>query len=185
MERPPAPPEAVLIRLAREAADIRVAVAAKGAGVSVARWSQIETGSETRNGKMSPVRAKAGTIARMAREIGISPERMAAEGERPDAAEIIREIIRQDGESQDAPPPAQPAAPRRVLPTLAIALADPDIDRYLSVVALEREKRMPPRDEEAHIWNSLLLDEDEMQVLAAFRRLTWDRAVKAERESSG
>jgi transcriptional regulator with XRE-family HTH domain len=110
MERPPAPPEAVLIRLAREAADIRMAEAAKNAGVSVARWSQIESGSEMRSGRVTPVRARAGTIARMAREVGITPERMESEGQRPDAAEILREMERHDlppslpPRLQDAPP---------------------------------------------------------------------------------
>jgi transcriptional regulator with XRE-family HTH domain len=92
MERPPAPPEAVLIRLAREAANIRIADAAARAGVSVARWSQIEAGSELRHGSVSPVTGRAGTIARMAHVAGVSPERLAAEGARPDAAEILREI---------------------------------------------------------------------------------------------
>jgi hypothetical protein len=99
MERPPAPPEAVLIRLAREAAGIRVAEASKRAGVSVARWSQIESGSENRHGTVSPVTGRA----------GITPERMAAEGRRPDAAEILREILRQEPtmlppSRQDGPP---------------------------------------------------------------------------------
>ncbi len=96
MERPPAPPEAVLIRLAREAAGIPVAAAAKRAGVSVARWSQIESGSEIRHGAVSPVTGRAGTIARMAAEVGVSPERMETEGQRPDAAEILREILRRE-----------------------------------------------------------------------------------------
>lgn len=103
MERPPAPPEAVLIRLAREAAGITVAEAAKTAGVSVARWSQIEAGSEMRHGQVSPVTGKAGTIARMAHAVPrISPERLAAEGRRPDAAEILREIV---GDAGPAPKP--------------------------------------------------------------------------------
>ncbi len=103
MERPSAPPEAVLIRLAREAAGIPVAAAAKRAGVSVARWSQIENGSEIRHGAVSPVNGRAGTIARMAAEVGVTPERMAAEGGRPDAAEILREIRRRQGPGPAAP----------------------------------------------------------------------------------
>lgn len=104
MERPPAPPEAVLIRLAREAAGIRVAEASKRAGVSVARWSQIESGSEIRHGTVSPVTGRAGTIARMAAEVGVSPERLETKGRRPDAAEILREINRQQ-EERTAPRP--------------------------------------------------------------------------------
>jgi transcriptional regulator with XRE-family HTH domain len=100
MERPPAPAEAVLIRLAREAAGIRVSDAAERAGISVARWSQIESGSETRAGRVNPVRAKPGTIARMAREVGLTPERLAGEGKRPDAAAILGEIIREGQEGR-------------------------------------------------------------------------------------
>jgi transcriptional regulator with XRE-family HTH domain len=124
MERPPAPPEAVLIRLAREAAGIPVAAAAKGAGVSVARWSQIESGSEIRHGNVSPVNGRAGTIARMAAEVGVTPERMAAEGHRPDAAEILREIRRQ------AEP--EPAPRRRFLPA-----PTPEMERDLAPVLSE------------------------------------------------
>jgi hypothetical protein len=104
MERPPAPPEAVLIRLAREAAGIPIATAAARAGVSVARWSQIETGSEIRHGQVSGVTGRAGTIARMASVIpGIDPERLAGRGQRADAAEILREIRHREAES-GAPP---------------------------------------------------------------------------------
>jgi transcriptional regulator with XRE-family HTH domain len=96
MERPPAPPEGVIIRLAREAAGISIADAAKRAGVSVPRWSQIETGSEIRHGTASPVTGRAGTIARMAHAVpGITPERLETEGRRPDAAEVLREILRE------------------------------------------------------------------------------------------
>lgn len=117
MGKPPAPPEAVLIRLAREAADIRVADAARRAGVSIARWSQIENGSEIRHGTVTPVTGRAGTIARMAAEVGVSPERMAKEGRRPDAAEILREIIRQQADSRavlaELPPAPEPSARRK------------------------------------------------------------------------
>jgi hypothetical protein len=143
MERPPAPPEAVLIRLAREAAGIPIAAAAERAGVSVARWSQIEAGSEIRHGQVSPVTGRAGTIARMAGAIpGISPERLASEGQRPDAAEILGEIERQEAQpsphlaSVPVPPPASAEA-------LIEAIRSKPMRQMGAHMAEEVDKRLP------------------------------------------
>lgn len=129
MERPPAPPEAAIIRLAREAANIRIADAAARAGVSVARWSQIEAGSELRHGEASPVTGRAGTIARMAHVAGVSPERLADAGGRPDAAEILREIIRQQDAAGGAAVTVAPARPA--------ASDDPDLQKWRQQVLRE------------------------------------------------
>jgi transcriptional regulator with XRE-family HTH domain len=94
MEASPPPPEGALLHRARESAEITIADAAKSAGITDTRWSQIERGHERRKGMDVPARAKAGTLARMARAIGIPPERLESEGRRPDAAEILREILR-------------------------------------------------------------------------------------------
>ena len=94
MTKPSPPPEAVLIRLAREAARIKAPVAAKAAGISPARWSQVETGYETRLGIVKPVRAPGGTLAHMANAVGVTAERLEEAG-RPDAAAVLREIQRQ------------------------------------------------------------------------------------------
>jgi transcriptional regulator with XRE-family HTH domain len=97
------PPEASLLHRTRESAGITITEAARAAGITDTRWSQIERGHERRKGIDVPARAKAGTLARMARAIGISPERIESDGERPDAAEILREMLR-------APEPAPPQA---------------------------------------------------------------------------
>jgi transcriptional regulator with XRE-family HTH domain len=94
MEASPPPPEGALLHRARESAEITIADAARAAGITDTRWSQIERGHERRKGMDVPARAKAGTLARMARAIGVSPERLESEGRRPDAAEILREILR-------------------------------------------------------------------------------------------
>lgn len=94
MERPPTRPEGALIRLARKAAHVTVPDAARSAGISKARWTQVESGRESRNGTERVVNAKADTIAHMARAVGLPPERLESEGERPDAAEVLREILR-------------------------------------------------------------------------------------------
>src|SRR5580700_9701840 len=87
------PPEAVLIRLVRQAAGITVDAAAARAGISKARWTQVETGREKRKDGYHPAVAPAGTLARMARAVpGVTPERLEEAG-RPDAAEVLREII--------------------------------------------------------------------------------------------
>lgn len=104
MERPPALPEGTLIRRAREASGLTVPAAAQAAAMSKARWTQVETGYETRQGQVRRVKAKPGTIARMAHAVGLDPDRLEADGERPDAAEILREILRT--------PPSPPAAGR-------------------------------------------------------------------------
>jgi len=105
MSHPQPPPEAVLIRRVREAAGLKLPVVAKGAGISVARWSQIENGYETRQGERKPVQGSRGTIAHMAAELGISPERLETEGQRPDAAAVLREIQRAPRDDHE------PAAP--------------------------------------------------------------------------
>jgi len=101
MPKPQPPAEALLIRLARDAGRLTVPAAARAAQISKARWAQIEAGYETRKDGYHPVRAPAGTLAHMARAVGISPERLETEGERPDAAGVLREIMR-----GHEPPPA-------------------------------------------------------------------------------
>lgn len=111
MEKPTPPPEAVLIRRAREAARIKTPAASRAAGISTARWSQVENGYETRLGRPKPVRAPAGTLAHMAHAVGVTPERLEAVG-RSDAAEILREIILIESDPQEVPPAPTSAAGR-------------------------------------------------------------------------
>ena len=94
-DRPPVPPDAAAIRLAREGAGLSMARAAERARMSKARWVQIENGRETRRGQVFPVQAKPVTIAHMAYAVGLPPERLESEGKNPEAALILREIIRQ------------------------------------------------------------------------------------------
>jgi transcriptional regulator with XRE-family HTH domain len=103
MSQPAPPPEAVLIRLVREAGNLKLPAVAKSAGISVARWSQIENGYEVRLSKRKPVQGSRSTIAHMAYAVGLHPDRLATEGGRPDAAEILREIWRQDGDGRRDP----------------------------------------------------------------------------------
>jgi transcriptional regulator with XRE-family HTH domain len=102
MSQPAPPPEAVLIRLVREAGNIKLPAAAKAAGVSVARWSQIENGYEMRLGEARPVQGARSTIAHMAAAVGLTPGRLETEGARPDAAAVLREILQ-----RPQPPPLE------------------------------------------------------------------------------
>jgi hypothetical protein len=88
-----------------------VAAAAKRAGISTARWSQIEQGHETRDGERRPATAPADTLAYMAAAIGLPAGRLETEGQRPDAAAVLREMQRPQGGDPPAaaetpPPPA-------------------------------------------------------------------------------
>lgn len=93
VDKPDPPAEAVLIRRARLAGQVRAAEAASDARISVARWSQIENGYERRGGEYVSVRASDGLLAHMAHAVGLDAERLEAAG-RADAAEILREIER-------------------------------------------------------------------------------------------
>lgn len=102
-ETPAPPPEARLIRAAREAAGISAAKAAEATNgvVSPVYWRDVERGRGGRRGKQVRVRGSAKVIAHMARVVGVAPDRLESEGQHPEAAEILREILR----SQDQPSP--------------------------------------------------------------------------------
>jgi transcriptional regulator with XRE-family HTH domain len=77
-----APPEAVLLARARKAAGMSQIAAAAGAGVSRALLQAIEYGTRRGSDK---------TIAAIAGHLGVTPHRLAAEGRRPGAAEVLAE----------------------------------------------------------------------------------------------
>src|SRR5580704_9479840 len=95
----PAPPEAEVIRLAREAMDMTAQSAAEasrareGRGVSAAYWRDVERGYGGRRGQRVPTRASARALAAMAHVVGVMPAQLAAAG-REDAARILEEIRR-------------------------------------------------------------------------------------------
>jgi len=101
MDKQAPPPEAVLLTVARKAAGMKTPDVARAAGISKARLSQIENGYERRAGRYSPVRGKDDTIAHVAAVVGVTPEQL-EEARRPDAALILREILRRDQETDAA-----------------------------------------------------------------------------------
>ncbi|MET7477942.1 hypothetical protein ABZT17_26745 [Streptomyces sp. NPDC005648] len=103
----PPPPEAMLIRLVREAAGLSPEVAAARMEIkfSGSRWRQIERG--WRKDSDTQVIAPSTTLAHICWTLGISADRLAETG-RDDAVEILRELERSKGsaaEEQPAPAP--------------------------------------------------------------------------------
>lgn len=129
MEHPLPPPEAVLIRLVRQAAHLSIAAAAERAGISTARWTQIEQGYETRGGERKPAWAPPDTLAHMAAAVGVSADRLETEGKRPDAAAVLREMQRQP----DTPPVAGTHPP--------LHYADPRVQYVADTPGLSYELR--------------------------------------------
>lgn len=88
---PQPPPEAILIKRARQARGISPEDAAmRTTVIKSRRWRQIEGGHD----RGRPVRGDDDVIAHMASVVGVSPEQLAGVG-RTEAAEVLREIGRQ------------------------------------------------------------------------------------------
>jgi transcriptional regulator with XRE-family HTH domain len=125
MDVPVAPPYGDLFERARKSRHITIQRAAESAGIVKQTWIDIVKGRTAR--------PKPGTLAGMARAVYVSPERLEAEGGQGEAADILREMLR---ESPDLSPPPSPAAgaPLRQVPSLpAVDLAGPaeEVLRYL------------------------------------------------------
>jgi len=139
----PVPAEATLIRLVRLAAGMSVAEAAAVAGISKARWSQVENGHETRLGTRHAVIASDGLLARMADAVGADADRLAGSGRR-DAAAVLREIHRRRLSAVPS------AAPRYSSPSLQRIADDPDLDDETkqAMIALAERMRAAREDDE-------------------------------------
>lgn len=106
MVTPSVPPYGELIEELRESADISMQRAADLAGISKQTWNDIVKG-HTR-------KPRARTIARMARAVSLSPDRLKEKGQRKDAADILREMILN----------TSPPAPLHPVPSAAPVTAD-------------------------------------------------------------
>jgi transcriptional regulator with XRE-family HTH domain len=79
------------IRAAREALNLSKRAAAQRAGVSEARWRQIENGVQYVNGEPTPTRTTAETLVRIVQSIGLDVDRMLdLAGFPPGAADVVR-----------------------------------------------------------------------------------------------
>ena len=115
-ETPAAPPEARLIRTAREAAGMTAVQAAQATegGVSATYWRDVERGYGGRRGQRAPARASDRLLAAMAHVTGVTPDQLAG-AKREAAARVLMEILRREADPRaDTPPlrsvPAVPAA---------------------------------------------------------------------------
>lgn len=102
-QTPAQPPEGALIESARERRVPRLSIReiSKLAGLSEARWRQIEKGYQTpRKDFHVPVTAPADTLGRMAHAAGVSPKELREVG-RQDAANWLDNML---GAGDDPPP---------------------------------------------------------------------------------
>jgi hypothetical protein len=88
-ERPEPPPWGTLITAALVRQGLSAREAARRAGLSEGRWRQVTSGYQVVSpGVYAEVRGPAGTVARMAAVVGLTPEQLQAAG-RPDAADAL------------------------------------------------------------------------------------------------
>lgn len=107
-KRPDQPPEGKLIADAADRMDLSIREAARRAGLSYGRWRQVVQGYQnTSPGQFAKVNAPAKTLAKMARVVGVTPEQMETEGQRPDVADLLRQ-----------PAPAEPSPVRELKPAV-------------------------------------------------------------------
>ena len=88
-QRPAPPPWGVLMTKALVRAKLSAREAARRAGISEGRWRQIASGYQVVSaGVYAPVRGPAGTLARMAAVVGVTPAQLRRAG-RTDAARAL------------------------------------------------------------------------------------------------
>lgn len=119
-----------LIRTARKAANLSIPKAAANAGINVATWGNVERGYQyTGPGTSVPAPGLDRTVAQMAATVGgITPDRLAREGQRPDAAAILVEILAQQAAAQEAFGEGSADAPVRYVDGALQRIADdPDL----------------------------------------------------------
>jgi len=111
---PEAPPEALLVRTAREAVGMTAAqaAAATAGAVSATYWRDVERGYGGRRGQRAAARASARLLAAMAHVTGVTPGQLTA-AEREDAARVLTEILRREGGAPAGGPALRPVAPPR------------------------------------------------------------------------
>lgn len=128
--RPEQPPEGRLIAEALKRSGLSIREASRRAGISYGRWRQITTGVQNVSpGNFAAVHAPAATVAKMARVVGVPPEQMETEGQRPDAADEMR----REPVLRVAPEPLDDNRPE-VTPAMAEAMApyEAAISRYVA-----------------------------------------------------
>jgi hypothetical protein len=189
---PDIPPEAEVIRLAREAMDMTAQDAAEasrardGKGVSAAYWRDVERGHGGRRGKQVPTRASARALAAMARVVGVLPAQLAGAG-REDAARVLTEILRREGRPASALTvvPSSPVTAEEIVreaESQTTFEADPDMAarsraKYLAIAglvsaAIARNPASAPLPAGGEIFGE-----------GTFEAVRWDQLIEMGRES--
>jgi transcriptional regulator with XRE-family HTH domain len=192
----PAPPEAEIIKLAREAAGMTIQAAAErsraldpeGHGVSAVYWGNIERGTGGRRGRRVPARASAMKLALMAGTVGAEPGQLAGVG-REDAARVLAEMRRK--------PPAD-----RALPILRQIADEEELEPWIRQVrhqvtaAFEKYGLDAPgglifsggraSEVEASVWDGAPLNgEEKIRLIATLRKWTAARGTGAPSRQTG
>jgi len=107
--RPPQPPVMQLIEQRRGRLSIRKAATA--AGISEARWRQLESGARSTQLGYAPASAPPGTLARMAHAAGVTPDELRDAGG-AEAAAILEEYAAELAAIADADEAAAEAGAR-------------------------------------------------------------------------
>jgi transcriptional regulator with XRE-family HTH domain len=97
--RPPRPPVMDLIAERRRRRDLSLRRAGSLAGISEARWRQLENGYRTTRIGPAPETAPARTLARMAAAVGVTPAELDGAGH-PEAGGLLAAYLA-DRESED------------------------------------------------------------------------------------
>jgi len=195
MNRPPEPPpEGVLIESARRDARLSMREAARRAGISDGWWRQVVKGYQpTGEGGYILRHGPADTVAKMAAVVKLNPERMEAEGRRPDAAEVMSEAGRHEvtapAPSRSAfplPPPTEAMA-RQLAPFLAEAEARVRVAQAASPgQRLTGKQVYPDLPEGAAYWDALtdagFAPEHIAPSVATMLAMSADRAEAARRQ---
>ena len=182
---PPAPPEAAVIKLARESAGMTAESAAEaarnyarahgGEGISAPYWRSVELGRGGRRGRAVPVRASDRTLALMALITGAAPRQLTAAG-RDNAARVLEAMQRREvrpGSITPAPlaavPPATGRGPANLMPDMEPELrrmADaryPGIAAEIALARSETGTEVPPGADiftdqrEQEVWDEIVL----------------------------
>jgi hypothetical protein len=127
---PKPPPEADLIRLARQARGMSPEEAADRTPIRIKgfRWRQIENGYKGKPGASDEVKGPDKTIAHMAHTVGVTSARLAEH--RPKAAAILREIeIQQVERSESLPDPLSNLTAERQRIIMDMIAELPAVDR--------------------------------------------------------
>jgi len=115
----PRPPKPAVMELIRQRRKQSIRQAAAAAGISEARWRQLESGSRSTPLGYAPESAPDDTLARMAHAVGVAPAELATAG-RPEAAAILKDYAAERAAAAEADEEAADAGARAAAEPLGL-----------------------------------------------------------------